>query len=167
MPISIALTVECDAVPLDEARLRAAVNRVFADASIPIGQVGVAVLTDAAIRQLNKQYLDHDYATDAISFLLERGTDYVEGEIAVSAETAQREAAHYGWPATDELLLYVVHGALHLVGGNDTTPGGAAEMRRREREVLATLGLTPPWEDDQAQPTRSAGNRRRQEGFAR
>ena len=167
MTVTIALTIECDAVPLDEVRLRAAVNRVFADASIPNGQVGVAVLTDPAIRQLNKQYLNHDYATDAISFVLERSHDFVEGEIAVSAETAQREAAHYGWPAADELLLYVVHGALHLVGGDDTTPAGAAEMRRREREVLATIGLTPPWDDHQAQSTISAGKKRRREGLAR
>lgn len=167
MPLTICLTIECDAVPLDEARLRAAVLRVFADARIPSGQVGVAVLSDPAIRQLNKQYLNHDYATDAISFVLERGADYVEGEIAVSAETAQREAAHYGWPASDELLLYVAHGALHLVGGDDTTPAGAAEMRRREREVLATLGLTPPWDAPSTQTTTSAGKKRRQEGFAR
>jgi len=167
MRLTFNLTIDCEAVPLDESRLRAAVARVFADAKISRGEVGVAVLSDIAIRQLNKQYLDHDYATDAISFVLERGTDYVEGEIAVSAETAQREAAHYGWPATDELLLYVVHGALHLVGGDDTTPAGAAAMRRREREVLATFGLAPPWDASPDSPGRAGLRKWSQEGLTR
>jgi probable rRNA maturation factor len=108
----------------------------------------VAILSDDAIQDLNRRHLDHDYATDCLSFVLEQRLHHLEGEIAVSAETAQREAARLGWPAADELLLYVVHAMLHLVGEDDTTPSGAAAMRRREREVLEAFGLVPPWDDD-------------------
>lgn len=151
MTTTINLTIECTAVPADESRIRAAVERILTDAKIHSAQVGIAVLTDAAIRKLNKQYLNHDYATDAISFVLERNEVHLEGEIAVSAETAHREAARLGWAAADELLLYIVHGTLHLVGEDDTTEPRAAIMRRREREVLADFGLVPPWEDRPAQ----------------
>ena len=172
MPVTVVLTIDCEAVPVDEARLRAAVRRVFADAGINSGRVGVAVLSDAEIRKLNNQYLRHDYATDALSFVLSRTPERVEGEIAVGAETALREAEHYGWPAADELLLYVVHGALHLVGGDDTTPAGAIAMRRREREVLGAFGLVPPWDeaDEDSGHTDSgheAAQAARQEGSAR
>jgi len=153
MTTTINLTINCTAVPADEPRIRAAVERILTHAKVRSAQVGIAVLTDAAIRQLNKQYLNHDYATDAISFVLERKGGHLEGEIAVSAETAQREAARLGWAAADELLLYIVHGALHLVGEDDLTESGAAIMRRREREVLAEFGLVPPWEDRPDQPS--------------
>ena len=50
-------------------------------------------------------------------------SDGLEGEVIVGAETALRTAPRYGWPPHDELLLYVVHGTLHLVGHDDRTPG--------------------------------------------
>jgi len=58
-----------------------------------------------------------------LSFTLESGPDQLEGEVIVSAETAIHTAASYGWPATDELLLYVVHGTLHLAGCLDAVDG--------------------------------------------
>jgi len=162
MSITVTLTIECDAAPVDEPRIRSAIERILADAEVPSAQIGIAVLSDAAIRQLNRQYLNHDYATDVISFVLESSQDHLEGEIAVSAETARREAARLGWRADDELLLYIVHGALHLVGEDDTSAAGSQRMRHRERSVLAEFGLVPPWEAHQASP-RGRGKQSREE----
>ena len=55
----------------------------------------------------------------------------LEGEIVVSIDTARREAADAGWSADDELLLYVVHGALHLAGYCDKDAGGRGRDARR------------------------------------
>lgn len=162
----INLTVECDVVAVDEARLQTAVQRILDDAQIGSAQIGIAVLSDSAIRQLNKQYLDHDYATDAISFVLEQTPDHLEGEIAVSAETARRQAARLGWDAGDELLLYVVHGMLHLVGEDDMSEAAAERMRQREREVLGEFGLVPPWEGPDA-GRRGGKNQRSREELTR
>jgi probable rRNA maturation factor len=84
--------------------------------------------------------LNHDYPTDVLSFLLERNDNRLEGEIIVSADTALSAAPRYGWSAGDELLLYVIHGALHLVGYDDQTPEAQAEMRRHEAAILARFG---------------------------
>ena len=83
-----------------------------------------------------------------LSFPLRREEGYVQGEIIVSGQTAVRSAAEYGWSAADELLLYVVHGCLHLVGYDDGTPQARAEMRARERHYLADFGLQPRYEED-------------------
>ena len=60
---------------------------------------------------------------------------------SVVIETAIHEAPQYGWSAQEEMLLYVVHGMLHLVGEDDRTARQRAEMQRREREVLLALGI--------------------------
>ena len=92
--------------------------------------ISVAVVDDDAISELNGEFLGHQGPTDVLSFVLEQGEDFLDGEVVVSAETAQRAAAEFGWSAAEELLLYVIHGALHLAGYDDATPrrsGGNAQ----------------------------------------
>ena len=109
--------------------------------------ISLAIVDDATIRPLNARYLGHDYATDVLSFVLEQSDEELDGEIIVSAETAASSAARFGWQAADELLLYVIHGALHLVGCDDLEPALQTRMRQREREHLAHFGLTPRYEE--------------------
>jgi probable rRNA maturation factor len=126
---------------IDADRLVEAVRGVLREAGVATGSVSIAVVDDREIHALNRRHLDHDYPTDVLSFLLDRKGDDLEGEIIVSADTALTAAPRYGWSAGDELLLYVIHGALHLVGYDDQTPEAQAEMRRQEAAVLARLGL--------------------------
>jgi probable rRNA maturation factor len=107
-------------------------------------RLSLAVVDDGTIHELNRRFLKHDYPTDVLSFLLERDGDRLEGEVIVSADTAKRVSAEYDWPAADELLLYVIHGTLHLVGHNDTSPSDRAAMRGEERRYLVQFGLDPP-----------------------
>ncbi len=130
--------------PVQADRLEAAVRRVLVDKGIQQGEVSIAVMDDPTIRELNQRYLQHDYATDVLSFLLESGPALLEGEIVVSADTASRMAPDYGWSTDDELLLYAIHGALHLVGFDDKTPQAAAMMRQKERFYLSEFDVQPP-----------------------
>jgi len=132
---------------IDEARLIGSVREVLQSAGITDCEISLTIVDNAQMHELNRRHLQHDYPTDVLSFLLERDGDRLEGEIIVSADYAVEEAAKYGWPAEDELLLYAIHGALHLVGYDDTTPDAAAEMRRQEREILGKVGLSPPGRD--------------------
>jgi probable rRNA maturation factor len=133
--------------PIDETRLMAAVRAVLQAAGVTSCEVSLTVVDNARMHELNRRHLDHDYPTDVLSFLLGFDGQHLDGEIIVSADYAADEAARYGWPAPDELLLYAVHGALHLVGYDDTAPEAAARMRRQEREILGSFGLTPPGRD--------------------
>jgi probable rRNA maturation factor len=147
--ITIQLSNE-QTLPLDETPLRQAVRRILHDASIPEATVSIAVVDDPTIHQLNRRYLDHDDATDVLSFVLQREENRLEGEVVVSAETAQRVARQFGWSPADELLLYVIHGALHLVGYDDQTPSERAAMREQERAYLARFGLAPRYDEPDA-----------------
>ena len=68
---------------------------------------------------------------------------YLEGEVVVSTETAEAAAPNYEWTPNDELLLYVIHGILHLVGYDDHAPDDCSAMRERERHYMERFGRSP------------------------
>lgn len=134
-------------MPVDEGRLKAAVAGVLEEAAIDDATISLAIVDDPTIHDLNRRYLQHDYATDVLSFVLERTETRLEGEVIVSSETAVSQSRRWGWAGEDELLLYVIHGMLHMVGVADATPEDREEMRRREGKCLANFGLKPHWEE--------------------
>jgi len=124
---------------IDPGRLMAAARLVLEHEGISRATLSIAVVSDKAIRQLNRRYLQHDYATDVISFLLDSGSGWLDGEIIVSADTAAAQAPEFDSTIQDELLLYVIHGTLHLVGFDDTTPTARKKMQARQRRYLGRL----------------------------
>jgi probable rRNA maturation factor len=146
--IEIELSNHQDVYPVAEARLVAAVQRVLSGEGIRGGTVSLAIVDDATIHELNRRYLQHDEPTDVLSFLLERRPDYLEGEVILSADTADSSCARFGWTRDDELLLYAVHGALHLAGYEDGCPEDRQRMREREKHYLAGFGLDARYEEN-------------------
>ena len=132
--------------PADRRRLAAVARRVLEAEEIARAEVSIAVVDDSTIHAVNRDHLDHDWPTDVISFVLSEGDDdRLAGELIVSFETAARMAARDGVDAWTELVLYVIHGLLHLCGHDDLTEEGAAAMRVREGELLAGEGLSHPF----------------------
>ena len=128
---------------IDRKRLIAAVRAVLEGQRIKRASISIAIVDDPTIHQLNRRYLNHDEPTDVISFALESNGECIDGQIVISAETAAVTAKEYGWKTGDELLLYAIHGTLHLVGYDDLTPAAKKIMRRAEMHYLAQFGLTP------------------------
>jgi probable rRNA maturation factor len=139
--ITIQIADEQTCLPLDRRLLRRAVRRVLRDAGVRKARISVAVVDDETIARLNWRYLRHRGPADVLSFPLGQ-RDGLEGEVIVGAQAALRAAPRYGWPPHDELLLYVIHGTLHLVGHDDGSPAPRAEMQKRETAVLEKLGIT-------------------------
>jgi probable rRNA maturation factor len=154
--LTIEISNQQDAVSFDAARLEQAARAVLSEAGISEAQLSIAIVDDATIHALNRQYLAHDYPTDVLSFVLEQEPGRLEGEVIASAETAARVAAEYAWSADDELLLYIIHGTLHLVGHDDATDQQRATMRAQERRYLAQLGAQPRDGRADAAPPRNA-----------
>jgi probable rRNA maturation factor len=150
MPLTIEIADDEQPHAVDRARLKRAVRSVLAAAGIESAEISVAIVTDARMHALNRQHLKHDYPTDVLSFVLDRSADgrSLDGEIIASSDYAAREAPRYGWTTDDELLLYVVHGCLHLVGHDDAIPEGRRAMRAAEAAHLAKFGLTHRYEPD-------------------
>ncbi|MFH1300759.1 MAG: rRNA maturation RNase YbeY [Planctomycetota bacterium] len=142
---------------IDEALLQETACFVLQSEKVAQADISLAIIDNAAIRELNQQYLEHDYDTDVLSFLLECQLDTekqdpdlrgagktIEGEIIVSAEMAVSMSESYQWSAANELLLYVIHGLLHLCGYDDLTEEEIQLMRIREQQIFDQRGLTIP-----------------------
>jgi probable rRNA maturation factor len=142
MPLKVEIADEQDAHVVTYERLIAAVKQILSDAGYSNGEVSIAIVNDKAMHELNRQYLQHDYPTDVLSFVLEEDETRLIGQLIVSADYAAREAPTFGWTTDDELLLYTIHGALHLVGYDDLEPDLKAEMREQEVAYLSHFGLT-------------------------
>ncbi|TWT47318.1 rRNA maturation RNase YbeY [Botrimarina hoheduenensis] len=133
---------------VDEERVAAVARQLLTEAGYTQGELSVAVVDDPTIHALNVRHLQHDYPTDVLSFTLLDSPPRIEGEVIVSAETAADNAVDYGWSADSELLLYVIHGVLHLVGYRDKTDDEISEMRAAEARALAAFGVALPSADE-------------------
>jgi len=133
------------AVPRAKAACRRAAELVLEDR-----KVVVALVNDATMAELHERYLGERGPTDVLSF--------PHGEIVVSGDTARREALARGIRPLDELVLYVVHGALHLAGFDDRSAAARKRMRAAERRILKRLGLGDVFG---ARPTKEGKPRRR------
>jgi probable rRNA maturation factor len=144
MGLTIEINADNQPHAIDRSRLKKAARLVLQDAGIKSAEISIALITDQRMHALNRQYLQHDYPTDVLSFVLNRDerAKSLDGEIIASSDYAVREAIRYGWTTDDELLLYIIHGCLHLVGYNDTTAKGKAAMRAAEATYLEHFGLT-------------------------
>ncbi len=127
--------------PLDANRVRQAAIQAAAHRGFDRGEIGVRVTSDLVIHQINRDHLQHDFPTDVISFAYDAATPRIEGELVVSVDTARQRAAEVGWSAADELLLYVVHGTLHITGMDDHNAADRKRMRAAEETILTQLGV--------------------------
>lgn len=141
---------------VDIEQIRSICEKILDDFRIKSGKLGVILVDNDTIQQYNRDFLHHDFPTDVISFPIvdRRYESHLEAEILVCTQVALDRAGEFGWLPEEELLLYVVHGMLHLVGFDDTTPEIQTVMRQKEREYLAQLGITvPKWNlDDWDEP---------------
>ncbi|MHC4460337.1 MAG: rRNA maturation RNase YbeY [Planctomycetota bacterium] len=106
-------------------------------------EISIAVVGDAEIRKVNKQFLNRKYAADCLSFDLS-DDDTEEGaksfELVVNAEMAVKEANLRGHSSEAELALYITHGLLHHLQFDDSEPERAKIMHHTEDEILQQLG---------------------------
>jgi probable rRNA maturation factor len=159
-------------VPVTVARLRKIARAVFAAERVAGATVSIALVDNAALRRVNRDFLGHDYDTDVLSFLFEsycvacdtyRGIRRrahgraIDGEVLVSGEMAAQMAPRFGWSAREELTLYLVHGLLHLCEYDDQTPRERRAMREREQAILAELGIAWPAAVRRGRSVRRAG----------
>jgi probable rRNA maturation factor len=103
------------------------------------GEVEVLLTSDAEIKRLNKAFLGKNKATDVLSFPAPAEAAGVAGDLAVSLDTAARQAAEHGHSLRDEVRILLLHGLLHLAGEDHEADSG--EMAARERELRKVLKL--------------------------
>lgn len=156
---------------IDLERLERVSEATLREEGVKSAEVSVAIIDSDTMQRLNREHLGHDYDTDVLSFLFDSDEDEsasadlprgrgksIDGEVLIGAGTAARVAKEFGWSVEDEVILYLVHGLLHLVGYDDLTETEKTLMRQREIFHLAQWGLTPTYEEGDMSAQKSENN---------
>jgi probable rRNA maturation factor len=110
---------------------------VSAAEGCPVADADIAVVDSRKMVELNRRYLRHAGLTDVLSFDLSEAPKIgLSVQLIVCGDVAATEAAARGLSTVRELLLYVVHGLLHLMGYEDESIRGSVRMQARQEELL-------------------------------
>ena len=113
--------------PIDQEAVSAWVQHVAGTYGLSVGDVAYVFVDDERILDVNRQFLQHDYYTDIITFDYSHGST-ISGDLFISLDTVRTNAEGLGVEYEHELHRVIIHGILHLCGINDKAPG--------EREIM-------------------------------
>ena len=142
------ISYQVDGVKMPAIRRRdisAWIKAVAATYGKRVGDIGYIFCNDEKILEVNRQYLQHDYYTDIITFdysddaLLTGRKDTIAGDLFISLDTVRTNAEQQGTTYDEELHRVIIHGILHLCGINDKGPGEREIMEREENQALTLL----------------------------
>jgi len=107
-------------------------------------EVNIVFVDEKEILRVNKTYLDHHYVTDVISFNHQRppfdlGELWAFGDVYVCYPVARKNAPTFKHTFLQEMMMYAVHGCLHLSGMDDHNPKDRAEMDRQAEKIIKTV----------------------------
>ena len=133
-----------DTAPPARHYLESRLRHVARLAGVDRGLITVAAVDDRHMTRLHRQFLGLSGPTDVLTFDLRvHLDDPLEGDIVVNVDEAIRQAEPRGHGARHELLLYAVHGLLHLLGYDDQDLNRATAMHAREDDLLEAIGVGP------------------------
>ena len=131
-------TIDVPMPDFSHRKISAWVKAVAAAHGRRVGEVAYVFCNDEKILEVNRQYLQHDYYTDIITFDYSVG-EVISGDLFISLDTVRSNAAGLGADYTDELHRVVIHGIRHLCGINERGPGEREIMEAEEDRALALL----------------------------
>lgn len=144
-------------IPVDVAGLRMLIESVLTSEAYPDeSEVTLMLVTDDAMTEYNRRFMDRTGPTDVLAFPLEKLEPGVAperrpndppimlGDVIVAPSYVARQADQHGSEFSDELALMVVHGMLHLMGWEHADDSQAEQMESRERVLLAKMGVSRP-----------------------
>ncbi len=136
---------------VDSRALVAAAKRLLAAVDEADAALSLSIVSDAAMRVINRDHRGKDRTTDVLSFALDgetpRGTtrrqnpERLLGDVVISVETARRQAADYDATLQEELYRLLIHGLLHVLGHDHMRPDERRVMQGEERRLAGALGL--------------------------
>ena len=129
----IAEEVELPALPVQ--KINRWIKETASSYGKKTGEIAYIFCTDKRILEVNKQFLQHDFYTDIITFDYSE-VQVISGDIFISLETVQSNAEEFKSSFEDELKRILIHGILHLCGQDDKTPELRLEMTNKENAAI-------------------------------
>lgn len=110
--------------------------------NLSISFLSISFISSSELRDINKEYLNHDYETDIITFNYSKKLQDIDGEILISFEEARRNAKKYDVTYGKELCRLVIHGMLHLLNFDDNNKENKKIMKRMENKLILSYNFT-------------------------
>ena len=136
------ITYQTDGVAMPDIKKREVtewIKQVAANYGKRVGEVAYIFCNDEKILEVNRQYLQHDYYTDIITFDYTEGSR-ISGDLFISLDTVRTNAEQFAdGDYHRELHRVIIHGILHLCGINDKGPGEREIMEAAENKALTLL----------------------------
>ena len=126
--------------PIDFRKVEQWIKAVAAQHGFSVGELTYVFCDDEKILSVNREFLQHDYYTDVITFDYSTRTR-VNGDIYISLDTVATNAEQVGAPFLHELHRIIIHGLLHLTGQADKTPETKAQMTAKEEDALSKISI--------------------------
>jgi rRNA maturation RNase YbeY len=123
---------------LDWTKVERWIRTTAAEYGFGVGELNYIFCDDEKILAVNREFLEHDYYTDIITFDYTTRTR-VNGDIFISLDTVRSNAEQAGASYEQELHRIIIHGLLHLTGQADKTPETKAVMTEKENKALSKL----------------------------
>ena len=137
----MAISYQTDGVKMPAIKKRettAWIKAVAATYNKKVGEIAYIFCSDEKILEVNKEYLQHDYYTDIITFDYDEG-DIMSGDLFISLDTVRTNSEQFDTEYDEELHRTIIHGVLHLCGINDKGPGEREIMEAAENKALFLL----------------------------
>jgi|DewCreStandDraft_4_1066084.scaffolds.fasta_scaffold00019_32 rRNA maturation RNase YbeY len=134
MAVIIDVFIDSDKKYLPEKKIKTVVANTLVREGKKSALINIILTSDERIKELNRKYLKHNYATDVLSFELD--VEPLVGEIYISVDTASRQAKEYNVSLQNELSRLAIHGALHLIGYRDNNKMEKDKMTELENKYL-------------------------------
>lgn len=119
--------------------LRNWIRKIVKTKGAKIAEINYIFCSDEYLKEVNLQYLQHDYYTDIITFDNSEEEDLLEGDIYISIDRVKENSQHFSKLFENELHRVMIHGILHLLGIGDKTEEEARKMRQEEEASLLLL----------------------------
>ena len=139
MQVTVSCFDKIFTIPFNSKEIPACIDQVCTGENIIKGTIGIIFANSIKIKEINNQFLNHNYSTDVITFALQDTGNDLEGEIYVCYEVAENQACEFGVPFREELLRLIVHGILHLAGYDDKESLEREKMRVKGEYYLQQL----------------------------
>lgn len=127
-----------DMPSINKTTIRNWVKLVAEQHNMRVGEITYIFCNDEKILEVNRQYLQHDYYTDIITFDYTEGNK-IAGDLFISLDTVFTNAQQFEQEYNTELHRVIIHGVLHLCGINDKGPGEREIMEAEENKALQLL----------------------------
>lgn len=136
------LSVSSKDISINKQAVHSLISAIAKEYTLTITSLSISFINSSELKKINKEYLNHDYETDVITFNYSKQKKNIDAEILISFEEAKQNAKRFHVTYNKELLRLVIHGILHLLHFDDKNEKRKKIMKNEENKLINRFYFT-------------------------